>query len=89
MAMTRPPRTRKEMFLQAATALGCSFLFGGMATLAFCTWQAWAVGSLEVMVAIHGLIGAMSWGLFGGLAVLREKFAKDPIETVKEVKDIW
>ena len=88
MAITRPPRNRKEMFLQATTALGSSFLFGGAATLAIGHWFTWAASSVEVMIAIHGLIGAMAWGLFGGLAVLREKFSKDPIQIAKDIKDI-
>jgi len=88
MAATRPPKSRKEMFYQAATALGCSFLFGGLAVQWFMNWQVWAVGSLEAIVAIHGLLGAVSWGIFGALAVLREKFSKDPIQVAKDVKDI-
>lgn len=95
MAAFRPPRTRKEMFLQAVVALGCSFLFGDTLThfldnwldfvdFATSPWEQW----MQFAITIHGLVGALSWGLFGGLAHLRDKVATDPIGTVKEIKDV-
>lgn len=95
MAAFRPPKTRKEMFLQAAVALGCSFLFGD--TLAksinhvftfidLNTAVFWDY--LQFYVAVHGLVGAISWGIFGGLAHLRDKVGVDPIGTAKEIKDV-
>ncbi len=85
MAIFRPPQSRKEMFQQGAVALGCSLLFGDTAV-------AWAVSAFPSIPltspAIYGLIGAMSWGAFGGLAHLRDKVAKDPVETIKDVKSI-
>lgn len=95
MAVFRPPKSRKEMFLQAAVALGCSLLFGDTVVkwadhffdfidLNTANW----VDFLQFYVSVHGLVGALSWGLFGGLAHLRDKTATDPIGTVKEIKDV-
>lgn len=95
MAAFRPPKTRKEMFLQAAVALGCSFMFGD--TLASLldyffnfidlnTAPFWDF--LQFYVAVHGIVGALSWGIFGGLAVLRDKAGADPIGAAKEIKDV-
>lgn len=95
MAIFRPPKTRKELFLQGAVALGCSLLFGGFAVSfldAQLDWVNLATATLEeainFVVAVHGIIGALAWGGFAGLAVLRDRFAKEPVETVKDVKSI-
>lgn len=86
MAVFRPPKTKKEMFWQGAVALGGSFLFGGVATGIVGSWMPQGV---DPTVAVHGLIGALSWGAFGGLAHWRdERLAKDPIAAIKEVKDV-
>lgn len=90
MALTRPPKSRKEMFYQAATALGCSFLFGDFAVRWAASWfsfisfekDSW-VEILQFYVGVHGLLGAMSWGVFGALANLRDKVSADPIGTIK------
>lgn len=95
MAVFRPPKTRKEMFLQAVVALGCSFLFGDTITnmldgwfdfINFETspWEKW----LQFSITVHGLIGALSWGIFGGLAHLRDKVEADPLKAIKDVKDL-
>jgi hypothetical protein len=42
---------------------------------------------IQFNVAVHGLLGTFAWGLFGGLAVLRDKFSNDPIGAVKEIKN--
>lgn len=82
MAVFRPPKNRKEMLLHALVALGSSFLFGDTVFKIINNY-------IEMdYVAVHGLVGAMSWGFFGGLATMRDKFSKDPVQTVKDVKDI-
>lgn len=94
MAIFRPPRTRKELFLQGAVALGTSLLLGGTIV----DWVDYYVDFIDIKTAslpeiiqfnvtIHGLLGAFSWGLFGGIAVLRDKFGSDPVKTAKDVKD--
>lgn len=95
MAIFRPPKDRKELFKQGAVALGCSFLFGSTAV----NLLDWAFDSINLAtapvvdvvnfnIAVHGLVGALSWGIFGGILVLRDKFSKDPVGTAKEIKDV-
>ena len=95
MAIFRPPKTRKEMLYQGAVALGTSLLFGnfiannlahvwGFIDLALATPQEYA----EYQAAIHGIIGATSWGIFGGLAQLRDRLFVDPVGTVKDVRNL-
>lgn len=95
MAVFRPPKSRKEMFLQATVALTCSFLFGDTAVkwadsfFAFIdlnTAPYWDF--LQFYITVHGLVGAFSWGLVGGLAAYRDKFTNDPVQAVKDVKSI-
>lgn len=95
MAIFRPPKTRKELFLQCAVALGASLLFGGPAVSAldfYLDWIDLSTASLEDIFqftgAVHGLIGALSWGIFGGLSVLRDRVGHDPVQAVKDVKDV-
>jgi len=86
MCVFRPPKTRKELFYQGAVALGSSMLFGGFGVALVDSWLHLGVDTLTVPV--HGLIGALSWGIFGGLAHFRdEKLAKDPLQAIKDVKD--
>lgn len=94
MAAFRPPKSRKEMFLQAAVALGTSLLFGDTiaqwAGTFFTFIDLKTADYMEYMkfyVTVHGLVGAMSWGFWGGLAHYRDRFAVAPAEAVKEIKD--
>lgn len=96
MAIFRPPPTRKELFLQGCVALGVSLLFGGAMVHMLAGFDLFGVNLLTSPMAdviqfnamVHGLLGAMAWGIFGGLAVLRDKFGSDPIQTIKDVKDL-
>lgn len=95
MAIFRPPKTRKEMFLQGAVALASSLLFGGTAVSVIASVTGWInlltaplADIIQFNAMVHGLIGAMAWGIFGGLAVLRDKFGSDPIQTIKDVKQL-
>lgn len=85
MAVFRPPKSRKEMMLQAAVALGSSFLFGDLFIAMANNWI--NLGD-EWRMPIHGLIGAFSWGAFGGLAHLRDRVQEDPLQVVKDVHDV-
>lgn len=94
MAIFRPPKTRRELFYQCAVALGSSLLFGGAAVSAldfYFDWIDLKTAPLEEVFQftgmVHGLIGALSWGVFGGLSVLRDKLGSDPVQAVKDVKD--
>jgi hypothetical protein len=95
MAVFRPPKTRKEMFLQAVVALGTSLLFGGTiadyldSIFTFIDLETSPIGKvIQFQVTVHGMLGALSWGLFGGLAHMRDKVAKDPLQAIKDVKDV-
>lgn len=91
MAVFRPPATRREMLLQALVALGCSFLFGDTVYTVANNWLHVTPDNIvdpRFYVTVHGLVGAMSWGIFGGLAHMRDKVSKDPIQAIKDVKDI-
>lgn len=96
MAIFRPPPTRKEMFMQGAVALASSLLFGGSAVTALAGFSFFEINLASSPMAdivqfnamVHGLIGAMAWGVFGGLAVLRDKFSSDPVQTVKDIKSL-
>lgn len=95
MAAFRPPKSRRELALHAVIALGCSFLFGD-------TVVKWADSFFEFIdlntaaywdflqfyITVHGLVGAFSWGLMGGIATLRDRFSNDPTGTVKDVKSL-
>lgn len=82
MAVFRPPKTRKEMFLQGLVALGSSFLFGDFAYRAAVYYLPFQVD----YIAVHGFVGAISWGIFGGLAMYRDKLASKSID--ESVKDL-
>lgn len=95
MTIFRPPKSRREMFMQGAVALGSSLLFGGTAVKVIAHTTGWIdlntadLGDMANFVAaVYGLIGAFSWGLFGGFAVLRDKFSSDPVQTIKDVKSL-
>lgn len=95
MAIFRPPKTRREMFMQGVVALSSSFLFGGVAVSAIAGYTGWVSlitssfsDIIQFNIMVHGLIGALSWGVFGGLAVLRDKFGSDPIAAIKDIKEL-
>lgn len=95
MALFRPPKTRRELFIQGAVALTASLLFGNVVTDLADYWldfinldTAPMQRVIEFTVTVHGLVGAMSWGIFGGIAQFRDKLANNPIEAIKELKDV-
>lgn len=93
MAVFRPPKSRKEMFLQGAVALGASLLFGDTVVqyadymLDFIDLKvAPYVDYIQFTVATHGLVGALSWGIFGGIAHYRDKVAEGTSNVVDSLK---
>ena len=96
MAIFRPPPTRKELFMQGCVALGVSLLFGGAVVNILAGFDVFSINLktspmpdiIQFNAMVHGMLGAMAWGIFGGLAVLRDKFGSDPIQTVKDLKDL-
>ena len=95
MALSRPPQSRREMFYQGATALGTSFIFGDFAVRWAATFFSFinlitdsSYDVLTFYVAVHGLLGALAWGLFGSIGAWRDKLRTDPIEAIKDVKSL-
>ncbi len=78
MAIFRPAKSRKELFYQAVVALSSSLLFGNTAASALAnaiSALSFTYGTeehIQYLVSVHALVGAMSWGLFGGLAHVRD-----------------
>ena len=95
MAAFRPPKSRRELFLQGIVALGSSLLLGNTVSniIAYYfnfinIYTSPVTDVVEFYATVHGLIGAFSWGLFGGIAALRDRFAADPLQTVKDVRSL-
>ena len=86
IAMTRPPSSRKELFYHAATALIASALFGELGVSLLDSWL--AVSREVLIVPVYGFIGSMGWGIAGALSTFSERFAKDPTQAVKDVRDV-
>lgn len=86
IAMTRPPQTRKELFYHAAAAMLASYIFGDVVVAILDNWL--ALTREELIVPVYGFIGAMGWGIAGGLSTFSGKFAKDPVQAIKDVKDV-
>lgn len=96
MALFRPPKTRKELFIQGAVALTASLLFGNTFTDLADYWldfidlnQTSMEKLIQFTVSVHGLVGALSWGIFGGIAQFRDRLHKEPLEAVKDAKDAF
>lgn len=80
IAATRPPATRGQLFAHAAVAIGSSILFGHQVAVAldpYVYWvdlaQAGPWESLDYYVAVHGLVGAASWGVWGYISSIIER----------------
>lgn len=78
MAMVDPPRTRRELFVQATVAAIGSMIFGPVAVKALSKEFDWyslanlaGVDYIQMVMPVYFLTGAMSWGVFGALAKLR------------------
>lgn len=91
MAMFDPPKDKKTMFMQAATAITISLLFGPVTvsladyyfefitlTTASSVWEV-----MEIAGPIYALTGAVSWGFVGFLSKLRAILNNDGANIVK------
>lgn len=92
MAAFDPPKTKKQLFIQAAIALGCSFMFGPIAVKALdfyfdfinlASITNW-VDFMETVATIYGLVGALSWGFVGLVASLRQLIHRRGAKTIYE-----
>lgn len=86
IAMTKPPETRKGLFTHAAAALISTFLFGELGVSLLANWI--DIPRDVLLVPVYGFVGSMGWGIAGGLSTFSQRFAKDPIQSVKDVRDI-
>jgi hypothetical protein len=93
MTIFRPPKSRRQVFLQGIVALGVSLLFGGSAVQALDYYFSWIdlrTAPIEEVFqftgAVYGLIGAVSWGVFGALSQIRDKLASDPIGLANDLR---
>lgn len=75
MAAFDPPKTRREMFTQAAVAAVGSFVFGELTHLAIASVVTFATPA-QLVIPAYFLTGALSWGAFGALAAFRRLVAR-------------
>ena len=85
MAIFRPPKTRKEVLQHGLVALVGSYLFGPFLSQLVANWS--GVPIEECLIPVHGMVGALSWGAFSGIATWRDKLASNPKEAIQDVKD--
>lgn len=84
------PKTigRRELFLRAFVALGLSYLFSDAAASYVASEFAW-FNPLTHRTALDGLIGCIGWGAMGGLSALAQRFRKNPLQVIRDVKDTF
>lgn len=96
MAVFEPPKDKKTMFGQAAVAGVGGLFFGPVAVRALDYYTdfinlatATPIEALETAAPVYLLLGAMSWGVFGALAklreIIRERGAAKVVEQVDKV----
>ncbi len=77
IAAVAPPKTRRELFLHAASAGVGSLTFGPLAVHILATLFPSMLSpvTIEVAVPIYFVVGSLSWGAFSALAQLRNIIA--------------
>lgn len=92
MAVFRPPKDRKEVLKHGLVALLTSYLVGPLVTKLVASWLSTISGAPisidDVLVPVHGFIGAFSWAAWAGIATWRDKLAKDPQGAIQDAKDV-
>lgn len=90
MIMVDPPKSKRDLFALAFVAYASSYLFGG-ALFDFLQTTAWFSFLDDAKrthhTAVDGVIGAFGWFLAGGIAKLLKSFKRNPLKTVKEVRE--
>lgn len=90
MIMVDPPKSKRDLFALAFVAYASSYLFGG-ALFDFLQTTAWFSFLDDAKRAHHtavdGVIGAFGWFIAGGIAKVLKSFKKNPLKTVKDVRD--
>jgi hypothetical protein len=73
IAAVDPPKTRRELFMQALVAGGGSMSFGPIAVHVAQHFISWVdFTQVEFAVPVYFLVGALSWGAAGALAMARK-----------------
>jgi hypothetical protein len=78
--------SRREIFLRAFVALGLTYLFSDAAAAYVSTEFAW-FDQAKHRTALDGLMGCIGWGAMGGLSSLAQKFKKNPLQVIRDVRD--
>lgn len=73
IAAVDPPKTRRELFMRGLVAGVCSLGFGPLAVHAVAHYIEWLdVNAIDHVAPVYLLVGALSWGLVGALAMLNK-----------------
>lgn len=91
MAIFRPPQNRKEVLKHGLVALLTSYLAGPLAAKLVASWLSAISGPIsidDVLIPVHGFIGAFSWAAWAGAATWRDKLARDPQGAIQNAKDL-
>lgn len=83
MAVFDPPKSRREMFLQAAVAGSGSLVFGHLGAAAAAHYISFLPAE-DMKIPAYFLVGAMSWGVFGALAKVRRVVADKAADKIIE-----
>ena len=86
MAIFRPPSSRKEVIQHGLVALLSSFLAGPLLSKLTSSWLGVPID--DVLIPVHGFIGAFSWAVWSGAATWRDRLIKDPQGAINDAKDI-
>lgn len=86
IALTDPPKTRKELFTRVAAAMIASALFGNLGVTLLHNWI--DVDVVDLIVPVYGFVGGMGWGIAGAISSFSKRFAANPVQAVKDVKEL-
>lgn len=89
MAIVDPPATKRELFFRVLVAFLASYLLGDVIFEWLQHTSAFAFLDTTKRahnVAVDGMVGALGWFVFGGLAMWLKRFRADPVQAVKDVK---
>lgn len=91
MVLVDPPKTKKDLFIRAFCAFGCSYLFGDTLFdfLDSTTMFAFLDPAKHAhRVAVEGVVGACGFFVAGGAANWLKAFKRKPLDTVKETREV-
>jgi hypothetical protein len=92
MAAVFEPKTKREMFLRAAVALGSSLMFTSLLIRVAAPYLGIDLKGIDVearidyTLAAGATIGVTSWFALGAIGELLKRFRRDPVGTVQAVR---